>query len=96
MQVRGHYFTDVFILGAEPVQNILYPASATESRRGFAMPPAQAHAVDFDTFWARLEYLAGLRAGWPACPSRALRNNVARGRTEFNPLCHALAEDRAP
>ena len=97
VQVTGHYFADTFILGAEPMLNLIYPASAPAPTRDFAMPPAAAHAVGFDTFWARLEYLSGLRSAWAACPSGGpLRENAARGRTEIDPLCHRLADDRPP
>ena len=96
VQVTGHYFTDTFVLGAEPMLNAVYPASAPAAAREVAMPPATPYAVDFETFWARVEYFAGLRTDWAACPSEALRENAARGRTEINPLCHRLADDRAP
>jgi hypothetical protein len=96
VQVQGQYTTDTFVLGAEPVTNVIYPASATERSRGRFLPPAQPVAVDFDTFWARMGYLVGLRSDWTACPSSGLRKSTTRGRSEFNPLCNALATDPAP
>lgn len=95
VQVQGQFITDTFVLGAEPVTNLVYPATATAPPRGRFLPPAQPLAVDFDTFWARLDYLLGLRADWTACPSNAPHTSAARGRKEFNPLCHALADDPA-
>lgn len=96
VQVRGQYLTDTFVLGAEPITNLIYPATATESSRGRFLPPAQPLAVDFDTFWARLDYLVGLKVRWTACPSTAPRKSAAHGRTEFDPLCHSLTSDPAP
>jgi hypothetical protein len=97
VQLRGQYLTDTFVLGAEPVTNVIYPATATERSRGYFVPAAQRVALDFDTFWARLEYLAGSRTVWKACSSSGPHENGARGRTEFDPLCHRLADDgRAP
>jgi hypothetical protein len=96
VQVQGQYLTDTFVFGAEPVTNVIYPATATERSRGNFLPPAQALAIDFDTFWARLEFLAGLRSMWAACASSGPHKNEARGRTEFDPLCNALASDPAP
>lgn len=95
-QVHGQYIADTFVLGAEPVTHLIYPATATETSRGRFLPPAQPHAVDFDTFWARLDYLTGLTNAWAACPSSTPRKSAARSRMEFNPLCHALANDPAP
>jgi hypothetical protein len=97
VSVQGQYITDTFVLGAEPVINVIYPASAIERSRGRSLPPAQPVAVDFDTFWARMDYLVGLKAGWTACPpSSGPRKSPVRGRTEFDPLCNALASDPAP
>ncbi len=95
VQVQGQYIADTFVLGAEPMTNLIYPATATEASRGRFLPPAQPLAVDFDTFWARLDYLVGLKAGWTACSSSAPRKSAASGRTEFDPLCHSLADDPA-
>lgn len=96
-QVVGQYFTDTFIFGAEPMRNVVYPASATEPDpgRGFK-PPARAYPVDYDTFWGRLEYLLGLNADWARCPQSSVDgivNHPARGQLGMNPLCHALADD---
>jgi hypothetical protein len=100
VHVRGQYFTDTFVLGAEPVSNVVYPASAIERDPGKRFkPPARAHAVDFDTFWDRLEYLLGLTPGWASCPpgeSGGVRRNAALGRVEMNPLCHPLVDDPGP
>jgi hypothetical protein len=93
VQLRGQYLTDTFVLGAEPVTNVVYPATATERSRGQFVPRAQPLAVDYDTFWARLEYLAGARKDWTACSASGPHENKARGRTEFDPLCHRLAGD---
>lgn len=95
VRVRGQHLTDTFVLGAEPVTNVVYPATATaiEHERGQFVPRAQRVAVDYDTFWARLEYLAGARKDWTACTASGPHENEARGRTEFDPLCHRLAND---
>lgn len=93
VQVRGQYLTDTFVFGAEPVVNVIYPATAVERERGRFVPPARPLAVDYDTFWARLEYLAGSRRNWAACAASGPHANEARGRTEFDPLCHRLADD---
>lgn len=95
-QVQGQYVSDAFVLGAEPVTNVIYPATATEHSRPRFLPPAQPLAIDFDTFWGRLDYLAGLQAAWPACPGSGPRQNPARGRVEFDPLCQPLADDPGP
>jgi hypothetical protein len=98
--VRGQYFTDTFVLGAEPITNAVYPANATEQDPGkYFKPPASAYPIDFDTFWARLEYLMGLQPSWASCPpvdSGGIWNNKIRGRMELNPLCHALVDDPSP
>lgn len=97
VQVNGHYWDDRFAFGAEGIINVVYPASAREAAPIRLAPPAQARAVSFDTFWARLEYAAGLRRDWQGCPpGGALRTSEPRGRAEFDPLCHRLAEDAAP
>lgn len=97
VQVRGQYLSDTFVLGAEPVTNVIYPATAFERSRGVFVPPAQPVAVDYDTFWARLEHLADSRKDWRACSSSGPRRNDARARMEFDPLCHRLAgESREP
>lgn len=96
VQVQGQYIADTFVLGAEPITNVIYPSSATERSRGRFLPPAQPVTVDFDTFWARLDYLVGLNGGWTACPSSGPHKSATRGRTEFDPLCNALASDPAP
>jgi hypothetical protein len=93
VQLRGQYLTDTFVLGAEPVTNVVYPVSATERSRGQFVPRARPLAVDYDTFWARLGYLAGSRMDWAACSASGPHENEARGRTEFDPLCHRLAGD---
>lgn len=98
VHVRGQRFSDTFVLGAEPVTNAVYPASATERdlRKRFK-PPAHAYPVDFDTFWARLDYLLGLAPAWADCPAgKHIRTHATRGRKEVNPLCHPLVDDRAP
>ena len=96
VQVQGQYIPDTFVLGAEPVTNVIYPASAIERPRGSLLPPAQQVAVDLATFWGRMDYLVGLRAGWTTCPSNGPRKSATRARSEFNPLCNALATDPAP
>lgn len=95
VQMRGQTFTDTFVLGAEPMTNAVYPASATERDPGKRFkPPAHAYPVDFDTFWSRLDYLLGLSTAWANCPSGGLvRTHAARGRKELNPLCHTLVDD---
>ena len=97
VQVRGQYFSDTYVLGAEPMSNVIYPASATESDPGSGFkPPARAYAVDYDTFWARLDYLLGLTPTWARCApggSGGIRDSASRGRQEMNPLCHALVDD---
>jgi len=100
VQVRGQTFTDTFVLGAEPMTNAIYPANTAERdpEKRFK-PPAHAYPVDFDTFWARLDYLLGLNPVWASCPSdgsSVLRNNTIRGRKELNPLCHTLVDDPSP
>lgn len=98
--VVGQYFTDTLIFGAEPMHNAIYPASAIEPDPGKRFkPPAQSYPVDYDTFWARLEYLLGLNSVWASCPqgsSNGIVNHPTRGRLEMNPLCHALADDTSP
>lgn len=98
--VRGQYFTDTFVLGAEPITNAVYPANATERDPGKNFkPPARAYPIDFDTFWGRLEYLMGINSAWPSCPSGGsggILKNKIRGRMEFNPLCHSLIDDPSP
>jgi hypothetical protein len=100
VQVRGQYFTDTFVLGAEPMTNAVYPANATERDPGKSFkPPARAYPVDFDTFWARLGYLLGLDPAWASCPSGGsggIRTSSTRSRPELNPLCHALVDDPPP
>jgi hypothetical protein len=100
VQVRGQTFTDTFVLGAEPITNAVYPAHAVERNPGkFFKPPAHAYAVDFDTFWARLDYFLGLTPDWASCPSGGsggVRNHPTRGRLEVNPLCHSLVDDPSP
>lgn len=96
VRVQGQYVTDTFVLGAEPITNLTYPATATAASRGRFLPPAQPIAVDFETFWARLEYLVGLKNDWSACASSGPHKNAALGRMEFDPLCHSLAGDSAP
>lgn len=100
VDVRGQYFTDMFILGAEPVTNLIYPANASERDPGKNFkPPARAYPIDFDTFWARLEYMLGINPTWASCPSGrsgGLLENKIRGRMEFNPLCHSLIDDLSP
>jgi len=100
VHIRGQYFTDTFVLGSEPMNNAIYPASATEQDPGrFFKPPARAYAVDFDTFWSRLEYLLGLNSEWARCPpgsSGGIRKNTFSNRLEINPLCHSLVNDPAP
>ena len=98
VQMRGQTFTDTFVLGAEPMTNVVYPASATERDPGKRFkPPAHAYPVDFDTFWARLEHLLGLNPAWANCPSGDLiRTHATRGRKELNPLCHTLIDDPSP
>lgn len=95
VQMRGQTFSDTFVLGAEPVTNAIYPASATERDPGKRFkPPAHAYPVDYDTYWARLEHLLGLTPAWANCPAGGLvRNNATRGRKEVNPLCHSLIDD---
>lgn len=95
VHVRGQTFSDTFVLGAEPVTNAVYPASATERDPGKRFkPPARAYPVNYDTFWARLEYLLGLDPAWANCPSSSIvRPHPARGREEVNPLCHTLVDD---
>ena len=100
VQVRGQYFTDTFVLGAEPMTNAVYPANATERDPGKNFkPPARAYPIDFDMFWARLEYLMGINPAWASCPSGSsggILKNEIRGRMEFNPLCHSLVDDPSP
>lgn len=96
VQVRGQTFTDTFVLGAEPVTNAIYPANATERKPGkFFKPPAHAYPIDYETFWARLDYLLGRNPVWASCPavSGVISNNTTRGRKEVNPLCHTLVTD---
>lgn len=99
VQVRGQYFSDTFVLGAEPVSNSVYPANARERNPGtFFKPPASAYPVDFDTFWSRLDYVLGLNPAWVSCPagsSGGLHPHPLRQRLEFNPLCHGLVDDPA-
>jgi hypothetical protein len=95
VHVRGQTFTDIFVLGAEPVTNAVYPASATERDPGKRFKPlAHAYPVNYDTVWARLEYLLGLDPAWANCPSSSIvRPHPTRGREEVNPLCHTLVDD---
>jgi hypothetical protein len=95
VQVRGQTFSDTFVLGAEPVTNAVYPASAAERDPGKRFkPPAHAYPVNHDTFWARLNYLLGLDSAWANCPSSGIvRPHATRGREEVNPLCHTLVDD---
>lgn len=100
VHVRGQFFSDTFAFGAEPITHAIYPASAVEREPGKGFRPrARAYAVDFETFWGRLEYLLGTNSAWPACPDDAsggLRNNKARARMDMNPLCHALTDNPVP
>lgn len=100
VQVRGQFFSDTFVLGAEPVTNAVYPANATERDPGKNFkPPAKAYPINFDTFWARLEYLMGIIPTWASCPSGCsggILKNKIRGRVEFYPLCHSLIDDPSP
>lgn len=97
VHVRGQYFTDTFVLGAEPIINAVYPANATERDSGkYFKPPARAYPIDFDTFWARLEYLMGLNPVWANCPpgsSGGISKDKIHDRMELNPLCHSLVDD---
>jgi hypothetical protein len=93
VQLQGQYLTDTFVLGAEPITSLIYPATMTAQAHGHFLPRAQPIAVGFDTFWARLDYLLGLKQGWTACRSSGPRRNETYGRTEFDPLCHSLADD---
>lgn len=97
VQVTGQYFTDTFVLGAEPITNAVYPASTTERDPGKGFKPrAQAYPVNYDTFWERMEYLLGAKPKWAACPAGGpIAKHVERGRMEINPLCHVL-RDEAP
>jgi hypothetical protein len=98
VHVLGQYFSDTFVLGAEPVTNAVYPAATTERDPGQGFKPrARAYPVDFDTFWARLDYLLGLNPVWAPCPAGGgIRKSEARKQSEINPLCHALADDPPP
>jgi hypothetical protein len=43
VEMRGQTFTDTFALGAEPLTNAIYPASATDRGPGkYFKPPAHA------------------------------------------------------
>jgi hypothetical protein len=99
-QVRGQTFTDTFVFGAEPVTNAVYPTKAIERDPGKRFkPPAHAYPVDYDTFWARLDFLLGRNPVWASCPSNGsgvIRNNTIRGRKELNPLCHTQVDDPSP
>lgn len=100
VHVRGQYYSETFILGADPVTNAVYPANATERDPGKNFKPrAQAYPIDFDTFWARLEYLIGIKPTWASCPSGGfggIVKNKTRGREEVNPLCRSLVNDPSP
>lgn len=98
VQVHGQTYTDTFVLGAEPVTHAIYPASAIERDPGKRFkPPAHPYAVDYDSFWGRLDYLLGVSPAWTHCPAGGLvRNNPLRGRKEVNPLCHSLIDDASP
>lgn len=93
--MHGQIFSDTFVLGAEPMTNAVYPASATERDPGKRFkPPAHAYPVDYDTFWRRMAYLLGRDPAWANCPSsRIVRPHAIRGREEVNPLCHTLVDD---
>lgn len=95
--IRGHYYTETFVFGADPYLNAVYPASERDPKPRWWGLLARAYAVNFDTFWGRLDYLLGLSPVWPDCSaSGAVRRNDTRGRDEMNPLCHRLAENPAP
>lgn len=97
VQVTGQYFTDTFVLGAEPITNAIYPASATERAPGKGFRPrAQSYPVNYDIFWERMEYLLGFKSTWATCPAGGpLLKHAERGCVEMNPLCHGQS-DEAP
>lgn len=96
VHVNGEYFSDTFVLGAEPMTHAVYPASAVDPSPGSRLkPPARSYPVDYDTFWQRMEYLFGLRDAWTGCkPGGVIKRHETRARLEMDPLCHVL--DEAP
>lgn len=97
VQVNGQYFSDTFVLGAEPMTHAVYPASAVDPSPGRRFkPPARSYPVNYDTFWQRMEYLFGLSDAWTGCkPGGGIQRHAARARLEMDPLCHVL-EDAPP
>lgn len=71
VQVTGHYFSDTFVLGAEPVVNVLYPASTTERERSRMAAGASARG--------RLRHVLGA-PGIPRGLERAM-GRLLLGRT---------------
>lgn len=92
VHVTGQYFSDAFVLGAEPRTNAVYPASAIEPNPGRRLKPrSRAYPVNYDTFWARMAYLLGFGDAWPECRwGGGIERHEARGRQEMDPLCHVL------
>lgn len=96
VNMSGQYFSDTFVLGAEPMTNAVYPASAVDPSPGrHFKPPARSYPVNYDTFWQRMEYLFGLRDSWTGCKrGGAIKWHETRAQLEMDPLCHVL--DDAP